>query len=198
MPLGTQLCGTWVYTLKYHVRNTTLTQPQLLTYLFFFSSLAFSFVSYPFKCGFLFFLSFVKLMRDGRPQLLTHLFFFFVFFFSLFKHRQIVFTWAFDFVSYSSRCGFLIFLSFVRLMWDGRPQLLTYLSFFFFFFFFFFFSLFKHRQIVFSWAFNFVSYSSRHGFLIFLSFVRLKWDGRPQLLTSLIIYLFIHCLNTGK
>ena len=136
MPLVTQLCGTWVYTLKYHVRNTTLTQPQLLTYLIFFSSLAFSFVSYPFKCGFLFFLSFVRLMWDGRPQLLTHLLFSFFcfFFFSLFKHRQIVFTWAFDFVSYSSMCGFLIFLSFVRLMWDGRPQLLASLIFFFFFF----------------------------------------------------------------
>ena len=71
----------------------------------------------------------------------------------------IVFSLAFSFVSYSSRCGFLFFLSFVKVTWDGRPQLLTYLIFFF--------SLFKHRQIVFSLAFSFVSYSSRRGFLFF-------------------------------
>ena len=70
---------------------------------------------------------------------------FFNFIFSLFKHRQIIFSLAFSFVSYSSRCGFLFFLSFVRVTWDGRPQLLTYL---FSFFFFLFSSLFKHSQIV--------------------------------------------------
>ena len=106
---------------------------------FFFSSLALSFVSYSSRRGFLFFLSFVRVMWDGRPQLLTYLFIYF--FFLLFKHRQIVFS-AFSSVSYSSRCGFLFFLSFVRVMWDGRPQLLTYLIFFL--------SLFNHRQIVLS------------------------------------------------
>ena len=179
MPLRTRLCEIQVSgnvllefsTLEYHGHNSWLI-------FFFFSSLALSFVSYSSRRGFLFFLSFVRVMWDGRPQLLTYL----ILFFSLFKYRQIVFSLAFNFVSYSSRCGFLFFLSFVRVMWDGRPQLLTYL------FIYFFFLLFKHRQIVFS-AFSSVSYSSRCGFLFFLSFVRVMWDGRPQLLTYLIFFL---------
>ena len=135
---------------------------------------------------FLFFFLLSGSRGDGRLQLMTYL----ISFFSLFKHRQIFFSLAFSFVFYSSRCGFLFFLSFVKVTWDGRPQLLTYL-------FFFFFSLFKHRKIVFSLAFTFISYSFRCGFLFFLSFVRVTWDGRPQLLTYLF-FLSSHCLNTGK
>ena len=76
-------------------------------------------------------------------------------------------------------------LSFVRVTWDGRPQLLTYL------FIYLFLSLFIHRQMVFSLAFNFVSYSSKCGFVFFLSFIRVTWDGRPQLLAYLIFFFFL-------
>ena len=129
----TQLCETWVccnVLLEYHVRNTSLIQLQLLTYLFsFFFSLAFSFVSYSSRCGFLFFLSFVRITWDGRPQLLTYL----IFFFSLFKHRQIVFSLAFSFVSYSFRRGFLFFF-FLLSGSRGWEATIVDLSFFFSFF----------------------------------------------------------------
>ena len=151
MPHRIQLCETWVRcnvllkfgTLEYHVRNKALTQPQLLTYLFFFSF----FFLIGFQFCFLFFQVWVSLFsffcqgHVGWEATIVDLSIFS--FFSLFKHRQIVFSLAFSFVSFSSRCGFLFFLSFVTR--DGRPQLLTYL---FSFFFFLFSSLFKHRQIV--------------------------------------------------
>ena len=99
----------------------------------------------------------VRYTAFTQPQSLTYL----IFFFSL----------AFGFVSHSSRCGFLFFLSSVRVTRDGRPQLLTYLILFF--------SLFKHRQIVFSLAFSFVSYSSRCGFLFFSFFCQahVGWEA---------------------
>ena len=55
----------------------------------------------------------------GWEATIVNLSFSFLFFFTLFKHRQIVFSLTFSFVSYSSSRGFLFFLSFVRVTWEG-------------------------------------------------------------------------------
>ena len=153
-----QLCETWVRcnvllkfgTLEYHVRNKALTQPQLLTYLFFFSfffliGFQFCFLFFQvwvslfsFFCHF--FLSFVRVMWDGRPQLLIYLFFFFFFLIVKTQANCFLIRFQFCFLFFQVWVSLFSFFCQGHVGWE-----VTIVDLFIYFF-----SLFKHRQIVLS------------------------------------------------